>query len=653
MSVVCKMVGSNNHSDEYLAALKLQSIFEAGLSEKVIGEITIIPNVTLFGQAVKDIDILVVGRFQNLKMSLNTKDETDAFSINIVDIIDFCTVIELKKHYISSIKRVGSDFFVPYKEGDHNVTQQSNLQKIACLNYIRSMSNNASSPFVTNLIWFSEVTDEEIKPIISINGKVVRTNVMTGDVTVRDFFQLIAWQLSMKKISNGNQIMRAYVPDGMGNFMSFFDVAKAEMGELTRRRVELITAKTIESSMTYSDDGILIVRGKAGTGKTVGLIQTAIKIVDEKDERVLILTYNRALVSDVRRLFAFAELPDMFNESCVHIETMQKFFYRIIKNGLYEGDLDGDDFIENYSRYIGELVDFLQSDDGAKRLLMEILNKDSFFRWDYCLVDEGQDWSPEEQSALLLLFEKNKIIVADGGLQFVRKNEVCDWSLIEERKTIKLKQCLRQKNNLVSFINHFLEKNNMTSQRLITNNKLPGGRVIISKYDEKFFDVISHEIKTVKHAGNTPYDMLLFVPSQYVNKDNRCFVDYKKFITHNIPVWDGTIPSNRIDYSISSEEIRVLQYQSGRGLEAWTVVCLELDTFVENVIHSYDEHGVTDVLALESEHDKQMKYLVNWIMIPLTRAIDTLIITLKNNDSTIGRMLKQLSDEYPEYIHMQ
>lgn len=66
----------------------------------------------------------------------------------------------------------------------------------------------------------------------------------------------------------------------------------------------------------------IIYRGRAGTGKTVGLIRTAIHLVDEGQARVLMLTYNKALVSDIRRLFALAELPDMFEANCLHINTM-------------------------------------------------------------------------------------------------------------------------------------------------------------------------------------------------------------------------------------------------------------------------------------------------------------------------------------------
>ena len=39
-----------------------------------------------------------------------------------------------------------------------------------------------------------------------------------------------------------------------------------------------------------------------------------------------------------------------------------------------------------------------------------------------------------------------------------------------------------------------------------------------------------------------------------------------------------------------------------------------------------------------------------WALMPLTRPIDTLVITLNNANSEIGKMLKQLADIYPDFI---
>lgn len=649
MAVIINIVGIKNNSDEYLAAEYLKSVLERDLEKNVMGEIYIHPSVTLFGQAVKDVDIVVTGSLMNCIYTLNIQNEDGVFSNKKVEIRDFCTVIEVKSHGIRGIVREGTDFYVKYPESLHNVTLQSNKQKEACKSFILSMQNGIS-PYVTNMIWFTGISKEEFVSLSTVNGKKIRNNVLTNDLIAYDFFQLLAWQFSLNPTKNGMYYLSSHLNNGLEKIFAYFDIAKAEMGELTRKRIEQMSKKAIGNLLLTESDELVLYRGKAGTGKTVGIVQTAIKLVDEKEARVLILTYNRALVSDMRRLFAFAELPDLFQESCVSINTIHAFFYRIIKNGLYDGVLDSSLFLANYQTYMNELISFLESDCDAKEVLIENMSKDAQLNWDYCLIDEGQDWTPYEQRALLNLFSQKQVIVADGGMQFVRKKDICDWTLIDNRKSVKLKYCLRQKNNIITFINHYLSVLDMPSQKIMSNNKLPGGKIVISKYDNNTFSIIAEELKSMKKIGNVPYDMLVFTPGKYVDKDSESFIDKNKFEVNNIPIWDGTSSFNRMEYALSSDEIRVLHYKSGRGLEAWTVVCIELDTYIESIIRSYKADEKVDSLALESEHDKRMKYLVNWLMIPLTRAIDTLIITLRDYDSTISKQILKIANEHPDYI---
>ncbi len=123
----------------------------------------------------------------------------------------------------------------------------------------------------------------------------------------------------------------------------------------------------------------------------------------------------------------------------------------------------------------------------------------------------------------------------------------------------------------------------------------------------------------------------------------------KEFEKNSIFIWDGTNQDNRDNYSISSDEVRVLQYDSARGLEGWTVVCLDFDVFLREKMDEYiEEPG--DALLLESPEEKKKKYLFNWAMIPLTRAIDTLIIVIKDMDSEEARCFKEISNVCNDYV---
>jgi hypothetical protein len=209
---------------------------------------------------------------------------------------------------------------------------------------------------------------------------------------------------------------------------------------------------------------------------------------------------------------------------------------------------------------------------------------------------------------------------------------------------------LRQKENLVAFINAYSQKLDILGSKVLTKNNMPGGKVIITT-DDKLFDVHNQEMQRLCAAGNIAYDMLYLVPHTLVRKSygESFFALKTQFEQNGIMVWDGTVSSNRDGYSIDAEEVRVLQYDSARGLEGWTVACLDFDEFLEEKSAEYQDGSVDD-LMLESPEERKKKYLYNWAMIPLTLAIDTLVITIKNPASKTASLLREIAEEHPDFV---
>jgi hypothetical protein len=626
----------------------------------VTGEIVLFVSATLYGQDVKDVDLMMIGMIRNYKPVLSfSVNEKDVYGNVVglksvkdkVEILNFCTTIEIKGHDISGIFVNGTDFYVKYGKVDHCVTAQSNKQKIAVMNFLKSTIN--FSPYITNVIWFNQVTRNDLDGLINVCGKKMPTNAISAEFELKELMQLLVWQKS-PYCRGGVYYFESRFDDctvsKVNDAFFLFSRTKEQIGELTRKRIELISNQAFSNNILIDTQGkVSIYRGRAGTGKTVGLIQTAIQMVDEKQARVLLLTYNKALVSDIRRLFALAELPDMFEEKCVCVNTMHSYFYRLSNRVLYDGKLGGDVFIQNYESVLKELNAFLEEDESVE-LVKEIIRSDVQLNWEYVLIDEAQDWTNQERDAILRLFDRGKIIIADGGLQFVRNEDACDWSIIRERNNIKLKYCLRQKENLIRFLNVFSQKLKMTGAKILANNNMPGGKIIITS-DEKLFDIHRNEMDNLLNAGNIAYDMMYLVPHMRVKKTygKTEFVLTQEFEQHGIYIWDGTNSANRDRYSISHDEIRILQYDSARGLEGWTVVCMDFDRFLKEKSDEYIE-GAVDALLLESPEEKKKRYLFNWAMIPLTRAIDTLVITVKDADSVIGNILKEITFECSDYV---
>lgn len=651
MSVNVMIFGADKESDEHKAAVKLKEIIINSVPSAAVGEIVLFASATLFGQAVKDVDLLLIGEIisgYTITADFNT---ADGFARDKVMIQSFCTTIEVKRHDISGIFINGTDIYVRYGMENHCVTTQSNKQKNSAMEFFKR--TQLYSPYVTNVIWFTQATAADIKGLLTNNGKVMPSNALGSEFNFKEFMQLLIWQKPPYRSGRVYKFDSGYNSGSLNsiqNVLSLFSKTKEQMGELTRRRIEQLTNKSFESNALVDTNGkVSIYRGRAGTGKTVGLIQTAIRLVDDEQARVLMLTYNKALVSDVRRLFALAELPDMFEEKCLHISTMHAYFYRLANTILYDGKMSGDKFLEKYESILKELIDFMQDEESIS-IVKEMCLSDIDLDWDYVLIDEAQDWSNPERDIILMLFDKGKIIVADGGQQFVRRIDPCDWSVVRNRNNIKLKYCLRQKENLVEFINLYSRKRDILGSKVLSKNNMPGGKIIITS-DDDLFGIHDSELERLKAAGNIAYDMLYLVPHALVKKQagDYQFLMKTLFEKHGIFVWDGTNSKNREGYSIDAEEIRLLQYDSARGLEGWTVVCMDFDVFLEEKEMEYID-GSVDSLMLESPAERKKKYLYNWAMIPLTRAIDTIVITLKNPNSTVGNILHQIAKECPDYV---
>lgn len=658
MSVTISIIGANKASDEYKAAINLKNIIKNCINEKVLGEIVLFANATLYGQSVKDVDLLMIGMLKNYTPSLQFSSLYGTYEENDVDIGTFCTVIEIKSHEICGISKKGTDIYVKYGHKKHCVTEQSVKQKFAAKNFFEACFG--VSPYITNLIWFTSATKYEVEDLLRHDdGNIMPSNVLGNKFTFEDMMQLLILQNEPYYNHNYrkyyfNSFYDGYSIDDFTKALNLFSKAKDGMGQLTRNKIEQISYRNLSNKGILKNDAeISIYRGRAGTGKTIALIQTALDLIEDDKGRVLILTYNQALVSDIKRLFALAELPDVFNTNCIAIKTMHSFFYHIINTIFYDGHMIFEEFLAKYYKAISELKELFKEGQITKEDYLEIINEDSYnLNWDYVLIDEAQDWCNDERDIIFNVFDKGKIIIADGGQQFVRNNESCDWSITKKRKNIKLKYCLRQKKNIISFLNRFTEKYLGIKDNIKGSEEMVGGKVIITKVEYLNSNIHNEEIEKLHQYGNANYDMLYLVPPKFVKTENgQASFKYKElYESYGIYVWDGTNSITRQNYPIDLNEVRLLQYDSSRGLEGWTVVCLELDEFISLKEQLYNPNSKINDLLLETEEDRKKKYLYNWIMIPLTRVIDTLVITVKDEKSEIGKLFKEIANEYPDYV---
>ena len=394
-------------------------------------------------------------------------------------------------------------------------------------------------------------------------------------------------------------------------------------------------------------------KGRAGTGKTVQLLQLAFYLANpENDNRCLLLTYNHALVCDIRRLIDFSNIPTGIDSRTVSIKTIDSFFQELmITCGIIHKYLDPTDskYPQQYRQSLNELHKYiteeLRSEDFETLKEIDGSNID----WDYILIDEAQDWSDLEKNILFKVYGPQCIIVADGVDQFVRSNHKQNWNkglgqqYVPYSKELKIE--MRQKSNLVRFLNAY-SKELQLDWSIKENNNLLGGKIKI--YNHYNSNIHINLLKNCKQNECENYDLLILVPPSLVVKDERGthFSKFELYKEVGIQLFDGTNFNNRTRYP-TKDLSRVYQYDSCRGLEGWVVVCQAFDELIKYKTESYTADP--NYLGLDQDAAKK-KFVYTWSLMPLTRPVDTLVITLNDANSEIGRILYGLSQKFSDII---
>ena len=679
-------VKGNQETNEYQDAIVLKEIFEAEFNNPTTdGEILIVSNVTLFGQETKDIDIIALGKFNRYSTRVKTKskplakDDLLAKTDRILFVNNFCFVFETKRHRAQDIQLNGTRLLVKYSNGFSDVTTQSEKQKYALYDYFKDRLN--FSPYICNFIWLTSVSNSSIEGLFDNDGNSFdKHNYLPDNFNLQRLFQLACAQSTpFHLIDEKTQQPKPYsvftsVPkkqeydfNKIEEIFDLFTKIKNGVGTLTRIKIEQIT-KGILKDQQYAQaigEKLVVISGRAGTGKTIKLLTIACDLAEDKGARSLILTYNYALASDMKRTLAFLGIHTEADDKSVSIFTIHAFFYKILVGFGFGTEGKDSRFIPNYlSRYnelLEELYEYVDNELIGKPELEDQLQE---IYWDYVLIDESQDCSEIEKKLIFSIFGKERVIIADGVDQLIRSQKKCNWKqglkLDTDFKQTNEKRGLRQKSNLIKIINQVALKLGV-NWMVEPKKELTGGKVII-KIGEYTKELHERGFKICKDDKNDAYDMMFLVPPSLVKrqqgtdkfdneKEFRSFALKDEFKKMGIKIWDGTNTDLRNPYPVELDCHKLFQYESCRGLEGWVVVCLDLDEFVRYKCETFKKidvgEGEQQYLSVDQQRNE---FATMWTLIPLTRAMDTLIITIKNKDSEIGSVLKEVYHKYHDNI---
>ena len=643
--------GSSEHTAAQAIAKAIEEVWP-GISNSPINDdhIKIAANVKISGYKVSDIDIVMYGcfnrerRFKSNKIIKSTNNKS--IRGDPITLQNFIAVVEVKDQNESGIRITGDDISVRYVRNGvtewKSATEQNVKQVHALHAYIKDQGIDA---YVHRCLYLGGI------PSIDIGGAI------GSSFNGVDFFTSIA-RVSRVHMSSNGYVLSSGVSADIKIFSNSSIFKTITPSALDRRRMDMIVATTQESAELLKSLGkkMIIARGRGGTGKTIMFLQMACKAYEQSETRTLILTYNPALASDIRRMLALLNIPTEVEKSGIVVETVMSF----ICSWLYSFqiiDKESEDFYENYESNCTALLELISAGAITRGDIKNIISSQPD-RYDFeCLmVDESQDWPQNEARLLMALYPTNAFCLADGVDQLLRgRRAIWDRGIkIEDKVIISLTRSLRMKKNLAVFAN-CIANDCQISWKVVPNDQASGGRVIILGKPYSQHQQLHEElVANTKSKGNSEIDFLFCIPtSNKTKRDVTHTSDIGDFLlSSGQEIWNGIDEIERKNFPRSKNQFRIVHFESCRGLEGWAVVLQNADMYWEECLKYRKLEGLSEEDGMAFKNIDQVAFDYAWqrMMISLTRPIDTLVITLNDLNSEFSKTILKIAKSNLDFV---
>ncbi|MCY2968132.1 MAG: hypothetical protein NT069_31635 [Planctomycetota bacterium] len=630
---------------EFGAAQQLDSLIvqEWGKLEEPRQKITIITAAQCHGQKIRDIDLLLLVQLhQPLPVPIPQAGRLGLPSE--VHVKSLCMTIEVKDHPPDAVTFTeNGEVRVRYPDHWHNASKQSRKQVFSLKHYLEILQHEYV-PFITGLVWLRGVPQDDLPD--------APHNIVGADASWCHF---VAAALSQQEVEfrDGFHILNSGRVVGRITRIRNIFAQPFRPSALDRRKLEAIARQSISPYLEVSTSGErqVVYRGRGGTGKTVALLHMAYDRYVRARERTLFLTYNIALAAEIERLLTILGVRDQTAGRSIRVETIQTFLGQVLNaTGLLD---ECDEFLNVYDVRKRSLLEYLKDPD----LLRAVREESDLLRWDLVCVDEAQDCPEDERDILHLLFGPERCAIADGIDQMVRPSDPCDWNptpMIRNRTHTRfLKKSLRMQHNICTFANAAAQAMGLDTWQIEPNKDLLGGRVVITTQPVFPEDRLYERMAAInQESGNDPVDMLFCVPYTLVDRpaEPHSCRPAREFVKKGRKVWDGTRPLGRVVPIHENSVHRFVQYDSCRGLEGWITFLFSLDRFYDIKLHQFQEaHSDKQ----PSPHQNLAAQLAaEWLMIPLTRCINTSVIHLENGESGVGKRLLEVAAQFADFVEV-
>ena len=643
----------NIKGSEYEAAGKLEALFLniwPDLGKSKDDRLVIFVGYRVHKAKVKDIDLIVIGdlagnrtvkipRSSSHQLTLRKSASQKTFEVR-----NFVMVVEVKGNDPRYVKFQGGNAFVKYsnRKNWHSVTSQNIGQLHSFKEHLKS--KRIDNLFVSNLIFFTQLEHSDLP-----DGGF--GNCIASNTPIEMMLYNAHSQFATYKGSQVNGTTMAYAKNNYEMKKLYQIMEEIRPTPLDRRRMDQIASAHWRRK--WLDDigkKQIIIRGRAGTGKTIALMQLADHAFRIHNKRSLLITYNIALAADLIRLQKLMDIPDYLITGGISISTIHSLIGKLTR----KMGISSNDFYNRFEDIKNEILDHIRHESVTQEDVEQYkISSPQDFRFDVVFVDEGQDWPDNEIEILRWFFGLENIVVADGVDQYVRTRtntrpdnaKGWDRGLEPESYALhSLRKGVRMKNNLTVFMADVAwDVFKLDKWDVDPDDKAIGGRVLVLEGDLASRPSVYKELyEQARDEGNSPIDMLACVPPNMVEEDEsgKYSIVGKNYENGGIKCWDACSPTVRKEILPSKDMFRIVQYQSSRGLEGWTVFLFRFDEFWK-VKYNEGLNTAKDRGEMFPE-DYARRYAGQWMMIPMSRAIDTLVINLGHEDSSIKNDLLKI-----------
>jgi len=712
-----ELLCTDSETPQYQHALELKLQFEDWLKERKEKDdkIFIAPNFRIYGEKVRDIDVLIFGLLSNgASMRLDFFDEDNQLKTNKVYIGSFCFAIDIREEDSENISIINEEIWIDVNGRNANFSEYNK----AIYNSLRKFmshyfTDDKNIPFITTCLNFRNIPSNKVSSTFP--------NFIRGNLTVEKLFQSYAYisrphqgssaKGSFYSLDSIFETKEKKTFDTLKSVVSAFSLIKSGIGPLTKIKLDALSKgrKDLPQYLDSIGKELLIFKGGAGTGKTLKILNIANDLY-ASGKRCLILTYNRALVADISRLLDLHNIKSEPLTETIAIKTIHSFFNPILDEIIHWKDIF---FIDEQQEFLKTrsldssycmLKDDLQKINSKSniyyltcydQILKSAAEKIADFQipdfgdvcspcqqalsnFDYILIDEAQDWKKEERDILYSLFGSHKIMIADGLQQLIRTQSPLNWKIsnnnpVKYNEIVFPKKSLRQNEKLCLLQSYFAKKYSV-SWNVAINESLKKGTIYV--YVGEMNDQIAGSIKEfTKSYSIDKYDDLLFlappnmiekhkIQTKFRNGETTLAVDevhkrsfkYKEAWLHlGLKIFDMTYIESTKKNQPAEGEYRLINYESCRGLESYGVVALEMDTFFDNKIKFYNEDEETikqgDIFT-QSHESKALRYAALWSLLVFSRPVELLVITIKDANSIFFKTLKEISQNTENIIQI-